>query len=211
MSQNSAIVWPLSEYSTCFRGVESFDGSAVAANDLPVLLQSLGFYVESTTFDDIKDIVGNEIHCDIIFFDDLVDALMLLRDHRTEAKVLQSVESRRLRAQRALAAVIARSVGSGIIFLLEFASLVAELVVNIFILTKGIVAEDEVNAVTESAAIRITLAVEVMPFGTLHVLFEKFLNTMFRVVRVAVDTLTLNIVLDENVACSGATSLLVSK
>ena len=211
MRQNRATVWPLSEYSACFRSLKSFDGSAIDVNELPAFLQGLGFDFQPSILRDVQDVVLNDIDADMVLFDDLIDALILLREHRIESKVLrvEGVESHRLRARRAIMAILARSTTTVALFLLELLSLLTGLIVNLFILTKGIVAEDQITSYTEATLLQFSLAIDAMPFGNVRWLLEKFVSSMFRLVDFAVKKLTLDIVFDENVTCQGAMSLLV--
>ena len=115
-------------------------------DDLPYLLTSLG--CTSFVAGDIEDIVRNK-H-DLVYFDDLVLGLGLFRDIKEEINFLQSLEPRRLRAQRAAEKVLSRIMVSAVTFVVDFFSVLAELVVNIYILmTSGFFPEDILAAKTD--------------------------------------------------------------
>ncbi len=207
MFENSASVWPLSEYLTCFQHVNSYDGSTILIEDIPVLLQSLGFDSSPSVLADIEHIVRNEIEKDLVFFDDMVHALVFLRDERIETKVHSTFESRRLRAKRALKLIIARMTSAVVVFVTEFLATVVELIVNLYILTKGIIDEEDIN--TEATVTTLTSALDNLPVGKFQELFQSFLSAMFGVVTYAANKLTIDVAPEDGVTCAGTTSLLV--
>ena len=133
LSQNDAkMVWPLSEYLCHFRTMGTYNGSTIHVDDLPELLKILGFD-GIAALEDTEYIVSDKINHELIFFDELVEALRLLRDNKVESKVLECLAPRRLRAQRSLIIIIRRLTISIAVFLFWMFSFLSELAVNIYV------------------------------------------------------------------------------
>ena len=98
-----------------------------------------------------------------MLFDDLADALTLLRDEQIETKAFEAIRPRRLQAQRALRVVIARLTITFAVFLREFLASLARLTVDVFILTRAVGGVDSDAIVGQFSS-----AIQKTPFGTLH-------------------------------------------
>ena len=207
MSYNDAQVWPLSEYRAAFSSSPTFDGSTINVDDLPYLLMSLG--CTSFVAGDIEDIVRNK-H-DLVYFDDLVLGLGLFRDIKEEINFLQSLEPRRLRAQRAAEKVFSRIMVSAVTFVVDFFSVLAELVVNIYILmTSGFFPEDILAAKTDVFLAQFSTAVQDTPFGPfVGRLLDQILLWLTSTVAFTAKTVTFDLEFDDGVTCSGVNSLFV--
>ena len=204
LSQRSARVWPQSEYALQFQRCPTYDGSAIEAADIPNLLWSVGFESDAPTLRAIEQIVDIDAAGGMVLFDDLADALTLLRDEQIETKTFEAIKPRRLQAQRALRVVIARLTITFAVFLREFLASLTGLTVDVFILTRAVGGVDSDAIVGQFSSV-----IQESPFGTLHSFFDWFLSLALNIVRFVAENVTINLQFDEGVTCSGITSLLV--
>ena len=207
LSQNNAKgLWPLSEYLHEFCSLESYDGSTIHANDLPELLDNLGFE-GSAALRDIELITINSESEDRIFFDELVEAIQMVRNNKVESKLFERIEPRRLRAQRSLILVVSRLMIALGVFAVRMMSSLTDLAVNIYILTAGALSEDELN--TDSYVNYFSAAVRDTPFADIDRAVTSLFGLITDIVRFGGDAVTLNLNFNDGVTCAGANALLV--
>jgi hypothetical protein len=134
ISLNDAkMMWPHSAFARQFCGVLSYDGSTIHVDDLPVFIRSAGLDDAIVTLESFEQIVTDGINRNIVFFDDLINVLNILRNNKMEIQFFQGLEPRRLRAKRALVLVVTRFIKCIVVLMVEFLSSLADLAVNLYV------------------------------------------------------------------------------
>ena len=203
--KESTIVWPFSEYLAAFASAPTFDGSTIHINDLPALLSGLG--CTGDTLLEVEDIVKNDVDRSTIFFDDLVNGMILFRDNTDETNFYRGLEARRHRAFRAFEKVSARFCVCIATLVGEFVKSLAGLVVNLYILAQGYFGEELLAAKTAGSIGQFSTALS--DAGPVGKLIPPAMLTFASWVRLAAEMVTVDISYEGGVTCSGVNALFV--
>jgi Ca2+-binding EF-hand superfamily protein len=96
-------VWPLPSYRIAFMEFDQIFGThagAVPLSELKELVNAAGFWPSPYILSRIKEVLTTDDDTNLIYFDDFIEAISLVRDERVESMMLACMEHPRKRAQR---------------------------------------------------------------------------------------------------------------
>ena len=142
-------IWPFPWYRQAFLKYDQHHGThsgAVPLSDMTELVHATGHWPSPFMLSKIKDVLMTDDNTEVIYFDDFIEAMSLVRDERIENRMLACFETDDKRAFRTQIYVAKQVVVGFCVGLLAFAGALIKLATNLYVLAQATYGADRVDA-----------------------------------------------------------------
>ena len=133
-------IWPFPWYRQAFLKYDQHHGThsgAVPLSYLTELVHATGHWPSQFMLSKIKDVLMTDDNTEVIYFDDFIEAMSLVRDERIENRMLACFETDDKRAFRTQVYVAKQVVVGFCVGLLAFAGALIKLATNLYVLAQA--------------------------------------------------------------------------